>query len=588
MCHPTVSLSQMKMSKEDMAQVTGLHQRNGVYQLRVMVPKDLRDHYGKSSVRTSLGTSSRTEATYKATLARADWLAQFEQKRRELHPQVLDKVTHELAMQLAERIRASVLGMDDTLRDQPAVLEAILDVGHTIRASALNGLVIGEAPPPAREPDPPGSSLDGLSERQASELAQMNREVSDHSAQLMARRQLYAILPLAQAQARKLGLSFNENTPGAREALKVCLSAYREALLDTTRRDAGHYIEAPRFSAQDTKVTTLQSNSSRTLRDVFERWKASGESPRKKDSIQAMDRALRQFESQYPGLLLEDITREMGDKYRTWLRENSGTPKTARDRLTAIKTLLRYAHRVLEWTQRHTWEGLDIKAKTTNKRRAITAQEMSLLFSTPLHTQYALPARKQGGRDAAYWIPLIGAFTGARLGEVCQLRTADVTEVDNIPALILTDDQEDQSIKSEAGHRIIPIHSELVRLGFLGYAEAMKKAKHASLWPSLPLRSDKLSDKFGRWFHDFREELGLTGKGKPTFHYFRHTVRPLMRRAGFSSKIQDLITGHEIKGSVGDVVYDGVLLEELIPAIESIRYPYLSLPVVSPHAKLST
>lgn len=571
-----------------MAQVTGLHQRNGVYQLRVMVPLDLRDHYGKSSVRTSLGTSSRTEATYKATLARADWLAQFEQKRRELHPQVLDKVTHELAMQLAERIRASVLGMDDTLRDQPADLEAIIDVAHNIKASALKCLIIGDAPPPDRKPHQPESPLDGLSERQAGELAEMNRVVSDHSAQLMARRQLSAILPIAQAEARKLGLSFNENTPGAREALKVCLAAYREARLDTTHRDAGQFIEAPRFSVQGTKATTLQSNSSRTLRDVFERWKASGESTRKKDSIQAMDRALRQFEGQYPALLLEDITREMGDSYRTWLRENSGTPKTARDRLTAIKTLLRFAYRELEWTQRHTWEGLDIKAKTTNKRRAITPDEMGLLFGTPLHTQYALPTAKQGGRDAAYWIPLIGAFTGARLGEVCQLRTADVTTVDNIPALILTDDGEDQSIKTEAGHRIIPIHSELVRLGFLGYVEAMKKAKHASLWPSLPLRPDKPSDKFGRWFLDFRKELGLTGKDKPSFHYFRHTVRPLMRRAGFSSKIQDLITGHEAKGSVGDVVYDGVLLEELIPAIESIQYPYLSLPVVSPHAKPTT
>lgn len=29
-----------------MAQVTGLHLRNNVYQLRVVVPKDLREHYG--------------------------------------------------------------------------------------------------------------------------------------------------------------------------------------------------------------------------------------------------------------------------------------------------------------------------------------------------------------------------------------------------------------------------------------------------------------------------------------------------------------------------------------------------------------
>ena len=188
------------------------------------------------------------------------------------------------------------------------------------------------------------------------------------------------------------------------------------------------------------------------------------------------------------------------------------------------------------------------------------------------------------GRDAAYWVLLLGLFTGARLGELCQLRTVDVRKVDNIPALVITDDGENQRVKTKAGRRTIPIHSELIRLGFLGYAEAMQKAGHDSLWPAMPIRKEKPSDYFGRWFREFREGIGLQGEDQPTFHYFRHTVRPLMRRAGFDSRTGDLVTGHETKGSIGDVVYDGVLLEELVPAVEAIRYPALALPVVSPHA----
>ena len=156
--------------------------------------------------------------------------------------------------------------------------------------------------------------------------------------------------------------------------------------------------------------------------------------------------------------------------------------------------------------------------------------------------------------------------------------------MDDIPALVLTDEGEGQSIKSEAGHRTIPIHSELIRLGFLGYAKAMREAGHVSLWPSLPIRKDKASDYFGRWFLAFRKTLEMAGPGAPTFHYFRHTVRPLMRRAGFDAMTRDLVTGHETKGSVGDVVYDGLLLAELTPAVEAILYPSFTLPVVSPHA----
>lgn len=333
-----------------------------------------------------------------------------------------------------------------------------------------------------------------------------------------------------------------------------------------------------------TSPAPLALERATTLRDVFDRWKRSGAAPRKDDSIQAMERALRQFEGQHPKQALQGITREMGEAYRAWLLEACGTPKTARDRLTGLKTLLKYAFRELEWTERHTWEGLDIRAKTTNKRRAITLDEMRQVFGTKLHTEYALPTSKNGGRDAAYWIPLLGAFTGARLGELCQLRTVDVQNVDGIPALALTDEGKGQHIKTEASRRTIPIHSELIRLGFLEYLEAREKAGDDSLWPFLPLRKGKPSDYFGRWFREFRKEIEMNDPSAPSFHYFRHTVRPLMRRAGFDSMTRDLITGHEAGGSIGDRVYDGLLLAELRPAVEAIQYPGMSLPVVAPYA----
>jgi integrase len=229
---------------------------------------------------------------------------------------------------------------------------------------------------------------------------------------------------------------------------------------------------------------------------------------------------------------------------------------------------------------RQPWEGLAIEVTTENPRRPWKKEELEVLFSSPLHMGYQLPTNKDGGRDAAYWIPLLALFTGARAGELCQLQTKDVQEIEGIPVLRLTDDGEDQKIKSDAGHRTIPLHSELIRLGFLDYVECVRKKGSVSLWPELPLRAEKPSDYFGRWFLEHRVALGLQGKGGPSMHFFRHTVRPLMRRAGFSSAVQDKITGHETRGSIGDVVYDHVMMEELQPAVEAIRYPYLNLPRV--------
>lgn len=98
-----------------------------------------------------------------------------------------------------------------------------------------------------------------------------------------------------------------------------------------------------------------------------------------------------------------------------------------------------------------------------------------------MHAAYALPDARYGGREAAYWIPLLGLFTGTRLGELCQLRTVDVQQVEGVNVLVLTNEGEGQNIKSDAGHRSVPIHSELVRLGFLKYVETIEASRSDSL-----------------------------------------------------------------------------------------------------------
>jgi len=559
---------------------TGVYRRSGStrWQWRIKVPSDLRSLYPTEwAFRASLDTEDLREANSKAVALRAQWHARFDEQRRELNPSSVERITPEMSKVLAQRVSAILLAGDDTLRTNPEAAKLLLKAVHK---AAPIPITISKSPPrPAwlnAEVDP----FEGVPIELAAELRRLNATMDAHSATEMSLQRVAGIMPMVQAEALKLGFRFDKKTPGALDALRDCLREYRRAFQSIRARDAGEVVETPAPSVLGAPV---QKEKATTLRDVFDRWKRSGATPRKEDSIQAMDRTLRQFEGKHPSAALRDITREMGEAYRSWLMETCRTPKTARDRLTGLKTLLKYAFRDLEWTQRHTWEGLDIKAKTTNKRRAITEGEMRKLFGTSLHTEYALPKIKQGGQDAAYWIPLLGAFTGARLGELCQLRTVDVQTVDGIPALALTDDGEDQSIKTEAGRRTIPIHSELIRLGFMDYARAMKEAGNESLWPALPIRKGKPSDFFGRWFREFRKELGMEGPGAPSFHYFRHTVRPLMRRAGFDAMTRDLITGHEAGGSIGDRVYDGLLLAELRPAVEAIQYPGLALQVVAPH-----
>ncbi len=72
--------------------------------------------------------------------------------------------------------------------------------------------------------------------------------------------------------------------------------------------------------------------------------------------------------------------------------------------------------------------------------------------------------------------PLLGAFTGARLKKLGQLRATDVRCRDGIDYLSVNTDDEGKSLKTRSSHREIPIHPELVRCGFLTHVEQRRSA----------------------------------------------------------------------------------------------------------------
>lgn len=205
--------------------------------------------------------------------------------------------------------------------------------------------------------------------------------------------------------------------------------------------------------------------------------------------------------------------------------------------------------------------------------------ELRGFFGLPLFTAYAIPSGAKAGADAAYWIPLIGLFTGATVSELAQLRCQDVDADGVVPTLLITDEGENMSTKNEYRERKLPIHSELIRLGFLEYATTIRNSGTKSLWPALPLRKDKPGGYFSEWFGEIRKAPPLNFGRHPDFHCLRHTARTAMAEAGFADSVKDRITGQTVKGSDGTKVYEHPI-EILRKAVEAIRYPGLELPKV--------
>lgn len=120
-----------------------------------------------------------------------------------------------------------------------------------------------------------------------------------------------------------------------------------------------------------------------------------------------------------------------------------------------------------------------------------------------------------------FWIPLLALYTGARQNELCQLRTADVTEVDGIPYIEICHNPElNQSTKTKKS-RTCPIHQGLVDLGFLDYC---RKQKHERLWPNLKLFKGKWQHEFSKWYCvTFRKKFCNPKERKLDFHGLRHS-----------------------------------------------------------------
>lgn len=455
------------MKPDNVAKLPGLFRRadGGAWQIRVVIPLDLQQAYGgKTKLIRSLKTADRREAELLAGPERTRVLAEFRDKRREMNPKPVAIIGPELGATLAANIRATMLRLDDERRSGTA--RAFSDFLDWSASLARPRITIR---PPAGTKDP--APFYGLTPTQLQALAKLHAAAEGAAAVALAARNLGAVVPLADLEARRLGLLIDWRAPEARPVLQECLRAYRTTWRDTTQRDIGQDIQTPQEAPKAAPVAPM------TLRQVFERWKAV--KPRKEDSVRACERALALFEDRTGNTPVQSITRAQGDDFRSWLQTLGTSSKTAHDRITWVKSLLTYAKRDLDLIQKQPWEGIDITHRTENARRPWSPEEMEALFSSPLFSSYELPKGPKPGRDAAYWVPLLGLYTGARVGELCQLRVVDVERTAAGLFLRITDEAEGATVKTAAGHRRVPVHPELVRLGFSDYLEDTRQANPA-------------------------------------------------------------------------------------------------------------
>ena len=196
-----------------------------------------------------------------------------------------------------------------------------------------------------------------------------------------------------------------------------------------------------------------------------------------------------------------------------------------------------------EMLDRNPAQGLRVPDPTRrrDKRRPFSTAQLQAIFTAPLYVGcqddghgYAKLGPNRP-KNARFWIPLVGLFCGLRLNEICQLDAADIRVVDDITCFAITASAEtgetDKRLKTSSSERLIPIHPELLALGFMAFVTRRRQQGEVKLFAEVGMGATGYrSTTFSPWFTRFTEKAGARAP-RTCFHSFRHVFRDALREA---------------------------------------------------------
>ncbi len=389
------------------------------------------------------------------------------------------------------------------------------------------------------------------------------------------------------------------------------LRAFVRYLRAIQQRSAGEPIETPPLPAVGTTLTP----TGETLTAAFEGWKRSGN--RSGRTLQDFQHAIKLFVELHGDMRVAQIRRSHAREFVKALRDvpvrhlrtgklrNATLPELAQwgrehpeaQKIAAstINKLLGGVQAVGRWARSEdlvpdAWADpfADIRIDEDESERApFETDELQVIFNTPVFTEGERP---EGGRgEAAFWLPLLALFTGARLGELSGLRASDVVHDQAIGAIslhITADRKAGKKLKTRQSARVVPVHEQLIELGFLKFVASEAKARGEGAWlfPQVAPGTTGAA-AFSKWFGRYIGTHGVNDAAK-VFHSFRHNFTDALRLAAVSEDVSRALVGHTqggVHGRYGAKEMAARYRHRLAEAVASVKYPGLDLSRLTNH-----
>ena len=217
-----------------------------------------------------------------------------------------------------------------------------------------------------------------------------------------------------------------------------------------------------------------------------------------------------------------------------------------------------------EYVPQNHFDGLSIQEKKFDKPRDIfTNKELHKIFDTTPFLNNTIRNPHRRNKLASYFVPIIAIHTGMRLEEICQLRLEDVYKEGTVDIIRVTISKETK-LKTVTSQRIVPIHENLKRVGFLEYCNYMKKQKKERVFWDLTKSRDGYGRNIGRYFMEYLRKVGVYEFQSKVFHSLRHTFITTLLQNGVREEVVNGLCGHKQKTMSTTIYFKGGFPSDLL------------------------
>jgi integrase len=532
--------------------------RHGTYYARVKVPDRLQEAVARvldqgkdrqSFLKKSLGTKDLKQANIRAKPVLAGFDRVFGQAEQLLAARPLrDTLSAIEIKRLAEIYYATMLDHDEAVRREGTGSEP----GFQSIAAQLTAAGISFETPFSIGALPEA----GLSDREVYKRAEHLAWELDVTSAALARGDTTAIREELDELLYVYQISLDPKCEAYRRLAMAVLGAHVKALKDIERRNGGEPVDTPQIP----EVIAETGAVGGTLRDAFEGWKLE-HSPGS-GTLYEYGRAIELFIQLHGNLALTAIKKTHVREFRAalqmvprnrkgkllkaplpelivWARQHPEaqrvSPGTINKQLGAVQAIAGWGNHNGIVPDDTPWPDPFQKMRIEeeqSERAPFVASELQKIFDDPLFTAQKWPEGAKGA--AGVWLPLLALFTGGRQAELAGLKVSNVQEDDTTRApliFIVAERKAGKSLKTKSSERVVPVHPQLVKLGFLKYvAERKRDGAHAWLFPLIApvpgsAKPQRRCAAWSKWWGGYlRGHVGVLDTAK-VFHSFRPRVQ---------------------------------------------------------------